>query len=401
MLNSLRWTPILLLVLPVTFLQAGQDPRQFNPDELIVGTNQVEIDKAIKKGIEFLKGVGKTPGHAHSGAKHSDELLLWTFLHGDVPMEDAKFQKMLQRVLSDPLETTYKVTLQAMTLEELDRAKYQGRIAQCAQFLVDNQCKNGQWSYGDPSPHVNEISTDTATSVVTRPAPGSGPRIYETSPGHRTKPPVTRKIPVKKKKEGPAQGDNSNTQYASLGLRACHDAGILIPRDVVELASHWWRVSQHAGIKDSGYGGVRGWNYKTEDTDKDDRPAYESMTAGAVGCLVIYDYMLGKDWSRDPSVRDGLNWLASNFSVNENAGRPKPSDWYYYCMYAIERAGILYGTAKFGKHLWYKEGAEVLLKRQKPDGSWEGHSDKVWNTCFAILFLKRATRPLIATGPDR
>ena len=39
-----------------------------------------------------------------------------------------------------------------MSLESYDRKKYQYRIAQCAQFLVDNQCKNGQWDYGEAVP---------------------------------------------------------------------------------------------------------------------------------------------------------------------------------------------------------------------------------------------------------
>ena len=61
------------------------------------------------------------------------------------------------------------------------------------------------------------------------------------------------------------------------------------------------------------------------------------------------------------------------------------------------RAGIFYGTERFGAHEWYPEGATYLLGEQKPDGSWKaGKSDhEIWDTCFAILFLRRATRPLI------
>ena len=58
-----------------------------------------------------------------------------------------------------PLEWTYDVSLQAMILEEIDRVKYQARIAQCAQFLVDNQCPNGQWSYGEPDPFAKDTPT--------------------------------------------------------------------------------------------------------------------------------------------------------------------------------------------------------------------------------------------------
>ena len=77
-----------------------------------------------------------------------------------------------------------------------------------------------------------------------------------------------------------------------------------------------------------------------------------------------------------------------------------PNAFLYYYLYAVERLGMLYDTGKIGGHLWYPEGAKVLLDAQKPDGSWDASLPKTptWDTCFAILFLKRATRPLVATG---
>jgi hypothetical protein len=58
-----------------------------------------------------------------------------------------------------------------------------------------------------------------------------------------------------------------------------------------------------------------------------------------------------------------------------------------------------------GKHDWWKEGAEYLLGAQTADGSWPGSeqggrqggdvTSPLVNTCFAILFLKKATMPLV------
>src|SRR5207253_5077169 len=48
------------------------------------------------------------------------------------------------------------------------------------------------------------------------------------------------------KRSGPSSGDNSNTQYAALGMRACHDAGIIIPAAVTEKATAWYRQCQKA-----------------------------------------------------------------------------------------------------------------------------------------------------------
>ena len=63
-----------------------------------------------------------------------------------------------------------------------------------------------------------------------------------------------------------------------------------------------------------------------------------------------------------------------------------------------------YGTDRFGAHDWYAEGAAWLLETQRPDGSWLTANAKggqgVWDTCFAILFLRRATRPLIDVASE-
>ena len=57
---------------------------------------------------------------------------------------------------------------------------------------------------------------------------------------------------------------------------------------------------------------------------------------------------------------------------------------------------MLYGTEMIGRHEWYVEGAEMLLAAQNADGSWAAKTqvNPLRDTCFAILFLRRATRPL-------
>ena len=62
---------------------------------------------------------------------------------------------------------------------------------------------------------------------------------------------------------------------------------------------------------------------------------------------------------------------------------------------ALERAGMLFGCETFDGRNWYQEGAKLLLAKQHADGSWGDRKNKdeyTWDTCFAILFLKKATR---------
>jgi len=342
--------------------------------------DQLKVDAAIDKGARYLKGLND---YGVPRAARKDELVLLTLVHAGVPASDPAYQRLFKAMMEAPLEKTYSVVLQAMILEEVDRVRHQGRIAQCGQFLVDNECRNGQWSYGEPTTFAIEPPRDVATGAKER------AEVREfLGPGQ--KPKVVRKIHVKKQREGPPTGDNSNTQYAALGLRACHDAGIVLPKEWIRLARNWWYVSQHDGSNDA-YAG-RGWSYR----EKGDFHPYGSMTAGAVGGVVIYDFILDESWKRDACVHRGMEWVARNFTVTENPGPPEPHGGglnHYYYLYAMERLGILYGTEKLGAHDWYPKGALFLLDAQRADGSWQA-DDPVTDTCFAILFLRRATRPI-------
>jgi hypothetical protein len=256
-----------------------------------------------------------------------------------------------------------------MILERADRVRYQPWIARCAQFLADNIAENGQWHYGDPSIHVDDITTGKVSA-----------------PYLAAKPPeVKLRVRIKAKRKGPKFGDNSNSQYAALGIRACADAGIVFDAEMLRRARKGWRDLQE---RDGG------WRYGAGMGGGMDRESYGSMTAGAVGSLAIYAHLLRE---KDRDIEEGLGWLAKNFSVEENP-RKKRMNLHYY-LYALERAGALCATDKIGTHDWYREGALVLLERQAGDGSW-GEADRVADTCFAILFLRRATRPLDVPSVD-
>jgi len=371
------------------------------------GPEPAQVAAAIDRGMRFLKGDGVQVNpqvRPTKGGAGSNELKLLTFIHGGLPENDPVFQELLTRSTQTELLKTYNVSLLAVALEELNRVTHQQKIWQCAQFLIDNMAPNGEWGYGEPTTYVEPATTPSAprrsTATSAAPKPKQAGRVVDfdaPDPARRTKPLVTRWLPVKKQREGINPHDNSNTQYAALGLRASHDAGIVLPKDVIERAMKWWRDTQLDASRGAGGGkgapvateggaSPAGWSY----TDTG-RP-YGSMTVGGVGSLAIYHYILGQDWKKDPAVQKGVEWIARNFSVTENP--QKPEAYYFYYLYGLERAGVLYGTETFGTHPWYAEGARELLRAQKQDGSW---GEGVTDTCFAILFLRRATSPLVAS----
>src|SRR5262249_54913646 len=210
---------------------------------------QREIDQAIRKGAESRKAPPSTGSWLHA---NFDEPILLTMIHAGVPESTPKFEEYLRHVLQAPLEKTYKVACLAMALEELDAERYQSKIAQCAAFLVDNQAKNGQWSYGTPIDLKAYPYVEVPKKVE---SVAKGARDFGVSVREHKKP--SKHIIVPQTKTTGEKGDNSTSQYASLGLRACHDANIKLPMECLALARKWWVEAQCA---DEGDGAKAGKN---------------------------------------------------------------------------------------------------------------------------------------------
>jgi hypothetical protein len=383
--------------------------------------DQQKVDDAILKGCRFLIGAGNGFGTFPHGKRNQpeamqsySEIVLLTLLHSGYYNEQSpELQGLIQYVSTKQIGSTYTASLMAMALQKLNPRKYQPKIAECAQFLCDNQAQNGQWDYGEPEPPPDpdkanvptggagkkrdDVASGGGSGTGSNPSATAGPPKSGKGAGKTEALP---KIPVRKKKPGPPNGDNSNSQYAALGLRACLDAGIDVDPRVLHGARQWWLKCQNSD---------GGWGYNGEGSQGgDDNPtsvsntSYGSMTVGAVGALCIFDYYMGMQYKTNGSVVKGLDWLAKNYDVTKNP--MKTSFAYLYYLYGLERVGMLYGTEKIGNNEWYPDGANHLLTTQKPGGYWDPGdrfpSGANLQTCFAILFLRRGTAPLrpVATG---
>jgi hypothetical protein len=340
--------------------------------------NQRAIDYAVERGGQFLISELARPFDGKFADKYRfgrDELILYALAHVGVDYTNrAAYTTALDEISKQDLRNTYQASLTALALEAIDKVKYHARLAQCAQFLVDNQCENGQWSYGQPVPMPDTLPKGP---------PAAGGTVAS--------------VKITRRGKGPKKGDNSNAQYAALGLRACASAGIQMPDDVYSLAAKWWEKNQN---KDGG------WGYA--DAGQMGDPSHGSMSAGGVASLIIFRHLLRQDTARHTPVKKALDWLGNNFDIKENPGYERPYQWHHYWLYGIERAGILGGTEKLANHWWYSEGVDFLLKGQnQKTGEWLSEKNGMesvggaWaDTAFAILFLRRATKPLpkVATG---
>jgi hypothetical protein len=360
---------------------------------LLVQVDQSKVDTAIKNGADFL--CKKYQAFDAVSWNSTLELVMLTLSHANVSPENETFKKGLAALESTKLEYTYRVAALAMALQRIDPRKYQDRIAHCAQWLVDTQLPEGEWGY-----------PDTLTTADEQPKPITvEPPKVEKKPesGGNTVSMIKIKRQINKNLNLKAKGDVSNTQFAILGLKACHDAGIEIPKPT-------WQAALAYILKTQNQDG--GWGYYFNGMK--DPESYASMTCAGVCSIAICKYGLGnKNAAKDGAVQVGLRWLGAHFKADDNFNITKshvadPTRWLYYYLYSIERVGKIVGVDELGKQKWYDIGAKYLIDRQKPDGSWyTGIEGVQWkqagdihtaDTCFAILFLTKATPPLVPTG---
>jgi hypothetical protein len=152
-----------------------------------------------------------------------------------------------------------------------------------------------------------------------------------------------------------------------------------------------------------------------------------SMTAGGVSTLIIArSELLGsRAFTGDirplaeRGIRDGFAWIVRHLpspGAKESAPEDPPlpmgfeipfgdelDDFYF--LYGLERACVLGGVQRLSGIDWYRLGAERILDRQRPDGSFLGKNQNNANgrplidSAFALLFLKRALFRLPDAAP--
>lgn len=305
--------------------------------EIPVDNDQVVA--AIERGASYLKSTqrqdGSWPYEKREHVQGATALAVLALSEAGVPADDPTIVKGLQYVLSKPFSETYNAGCAAMAFVSVDPGRYIKGLAAARDYIVSAQNARGMWSYrlGDPLRRV---------------------------------------------------GDNSNSQFAVLGLRAAMSVGLSVPEETLKLAERHYATSQNA---DGGWGYSPGGN------------SYGSMTAAGVASLYILGGRLYVEsgicgqYRQDPRVAAGFRWLVNKYTMTTNpSSGPK---WVYYYLYALERVGVLTGLKTIGPHDWYIDGCHFILAQQNADGSWLSGRDRIPNTCFAILFLSKGNVPVL------
>jgi len=335
-------------------------------------TSQGLVAAAVLRGVRYLKRdlardglcVWKPTRNLNAKVIGATALAVVALRASGVPKEDPVLRKAVHETLlfgSGPGAYSlrpelggyvYGLSLVAMALSRMDSGRYRVQIQACASALSRGQLPNGRWTY-------------YVSGTERRP--------------------------------GDPNGDNSNTQYAILGLRAARRAGARVDPETWRRAADLWRNTQNQ---------MGAWYYK----DKSWR-RHLSMTSAGVGSLAICLEGLhggakaSEIIATDPAMRRGLASLGFLLLRRKVRGYGKEELYVYY---GVERAGVLTQVRAFEEFDWYAEGAGRLLASQADDGYWgtpgasgiakgNGYGPAV-DTCYALLFLKRATATV---GPPR
>jgi hypothetical protein len=287
-------------------------------------------------------------------------LALLALLNSGVPAEHPKVAAGLAYLRRLEPGMTYVRALQTMVFVEAGKAEDRQRIQENVRWLIEARViKNGRlmgWSYN------------------------KGPS---------------------------ATSDNSNTQYALLGLWAGKQGGATVSREIWESIRDYYLSTQEtdgAWIY-SPSGGPAGHN----------RASLTMTTAGVCGLFIAgMELNVGREklqadgtatdcgvYEENKAIAKGLSWIGSHFTIDGNS----MTNRVFYNLYGIERTGRLSGQRFLGGYDWYREGCKYLVEHQHKEGPEKGawrvagawDNWPVVSTSFALLFLSKGRTPVLVT----
>jgi hypothetical protein len=333
------------------------------------------INRAIDRGVEYLR----KHHNGHDQYRNYLGLLGLTLLECGVPGSDPAVRQIAGwlRTRENDLANTYELALAILFFDRLEDPRDKPLIRTFGQRLLNGQLDCGAWTYSCP---VN--SKPRPGSLPMPPARGpQGPQIISWKYSTPLNKPVRRPRPV-------FQGDNSNTQFAILGLWVAQRYGVSA-RGALLATEQCFRAIQ---LKDGS------WSYHANQVVYRD-----SMTCAGLMSLAMRHGMIsgqGRDIRPDQpasvsdrAVTQALDFLGLSIDkVTLSGGRitgVEARDPLYF-LWSLERMAMIYDLRTLGEKEWYPWAARMLVDVQQSDGSWHAPYEAPIGTCFALLVLRRS-----------
>jgi hypothetical protein len=315
-----------------------------------------EVRQSVAQGIALLKSQQQGDGHwpAYGGYDGGTTgLATLALINAGLGLEDPAVQKGVDALAKLKNEKTYVVSLKCQVLAAADPKgqKYRKPLQEAVNWLIQAQTKVGMWGY----------------------------------------------------RQAQGRGDNSNTQFALLGLHEAAKVGIEVPEPIwrrsglhftnTQLPDGSWGYSYHVGQKRLRNRRLNGYGSMTTAALASLYICGQELFVGGRKILVNGAWPSCGKYQQNIVLAKGLEWMTRNFSVKENPGRGQ--GWLYYYLYGLERVGMISGQRTFGPHDWYRKGAAFLVANQNQRGWGRVRRRGVPDTAFALLFLAKGNRPVL------
>ena len=256
------------------------------------GVTSEEVERAIRQGVRFLKERQRADGSwadadqaAQTGTTSLVALALLTAGEKADSPTIQRALEFLRQIRPDQLNSTYAIALQTMVFAA---AEPETRPA-----ADPGQCR------------MARARPDQSSATG---CPGREPGTILKSQGH--------------------PGDNSNTQYALLGLNAASEAGLTVRPEVWALSRTYFELSQN---RDGGWGYTPRHKQSTASMTcaghlQPDLLGLEAISESRDLCKARRSIDCGKG-GFDPFLNRGIDWLANHFDVQpELRARPAVED---------------------------------------------------------------------------
>jgi hypothetical protein len=368
---------------------ASADPKPLTKEE------QDKVDKAIDKGVAYLKRIqrekGDWPLYFKGGYALGQSLLpAYALLESGVPANDPAIKKATEyirpRVLK--LDRTYEVALAILFLDRLGDPNDKPLIRSLGMRLIAGQHVTGGWNYRCPTlGKEQEDSLCKALAGLSKRLE-AGEKLGAKLLRGLGVPSSMRNLPVFRSFSDPGSlpwedpppseatehkmlltgtTDNSNTQFAMLGLWAAQRYDVPAGPTFYLMVERFERTEQINGW----------WSYRfieEQSTPASRRPSM--ICAGLIGLAIGRGLKspaldaAGRG-AADLRVLKGLAALSQDIGdiYRGLEGVAAPRGAYY--LWSVERVATLFDLPTLGGKDWYRWGAGFLSTSQNTGGWWQ------------------------------